>query len=175
VATPPDGFTYASDLAAFVRESGFNFCLGGACYPEGHLECASREQDLDNLKRKVDAGCDFLISQLFFDNAFFFDFVERARHAGISVPIIPGIMPFTNVEQVDRFTRMCGATVPMRLKLQIERVQQNPIAVMQMGVAHATAQAMELLHRGVRHLHFFTLNKSPAARLIVTALKSVAR
>ena len=124
-----------------------------------------------NLKRKVDAGVDFLITQLFFDNAFYFDFLERARRAGIKVPIVPGIMPITNLEQVDRFIRMCGATLPMRLRLELERCQDDPAAVMQVGVAHATAQCMELLNRGVRAIHFFTLNKSPATRLIVSALK----
>jgi methylenetetrahydrofolate reductase (NADPH) len=167
----PDGFRWANELVAFIRAEGFDFCLGGAAYPEAHIECPSREQDLANLKRKVDAGLDFLITQLFFDNAFYFDFVERARKAGIRVPIVPGIMPITNFEQIERFTRLCGATIPMRLRLQLEKVAADPSAVMQLGVAHATVQCMELLRRGVRWVHFFTLNKSPAARLIVTALK----
>lgn len=115
----------------------------------------------------------FLITQLFFDNAFYFDFVERARRIGIDVPIVPGIMPITNLAQLDWFTRFCGATVPMRLRLELERMQNDPTAIMQLGVAHATVQCMELLSRGVRHIHFFTLNKSPATRLIVSALKSV--
>src|SRR5208282_3883945 len=107
------GFSYASELVAFIREQDFPFCVGGACYPEGHVESVSREEDLRHLKTKVDAGLDFLITQLFFDNAFYFDFVERARRLGVNVPIVPGIMPITNFEQVERFTRMCGATVPM--------------------------------------------------------------
>jgi methylenetetrahydrofolate reductase (NADPH) len=168
----PDGFRYASELVQFIREEDFNFCLGGACYPEGHVDTASRDTDLSNLKAKVDAGLDFLITQLFFDNAFYFDFVERARRAGINVPIVPGIMPITNFEQVHRFTRMCGATVPMRLGLQLERVKDQPEAVMQLGVAHATVQCMELLARGVPGIHFYTLNKSPATRMIVSALRA---
>ncbi|MFN7132836.1 MAG: methylenetetrahydrofolate reductase [NAD(P)H] [Myxococcales bacterium] len=172
VATP-DGFRYASELVSFVREQGFDFSLGGAAYPEGHMECPSRDDDLQNLKRKVDAGLDFVICQLFFDNAFYFDFVERARKAGIHVPIVPGIMPITNVEQVERFTRMCGATVPMRLALELDRRRQDPEAVLQLGVAHATVQCMELLNRGVKHIHFYTLNRSPATRMIVTALRGV--
>jgi methylenetetrahydrofolate reductase (NADPH) len=171
VATP-GGFRYASELVQFIREEDFNFCLGGACYPEGHVETASRDDDLRNLKAKVDAGLDFLITQLFFDNAFYFDFVERARRAGINVPIVPGIMPITNYEQVHRFTRMCGATVPMRLGLQLERVKDQPEAVVQLGVAHATVQCMELLARGVPGIHFYTLNKSPATRMIVGALRA---
>ncbi|MGE6759620.1 methylenetetrahydrofolate reductase [NAD(P)H] [Corallococcus interemptor] len=170
----PGGFRYAEELVRFVREEDFNFCLGGACYPEGHVETASREDDLQHLKAKVDAGMDFVVTQLFFDNAFYFDFVERARRVGINVPIVPGIMPITNYEQVQRFTRMCGATVPMRLALQMERVKDQPDAVVQLGVAHATVQCMELLSRGVPGIHFYTLNKSPATRMIVGALKGRA-
>ncbi|HVG57106.1 MAG TPA: methylenetetrahydrofolate reductase [NAD(P)H] [Hyalangium sp.] len=166
------GFRYASELVQFIREEDFNFCLGGACYPEGHVETVSRDDDLRHLKAKVDAGLDFLITQLFFDNAFYFDFVERARRAGINIPIVPGIMPITNFEQVHRFTRMCGTTVPMRLGLQLERVKDQPEAVVQLGVAHATVQCMELLARGVPGIHFYTLNKSPATRMIVGALRA---
>jgi len=168
----PGGFRYASELVNFIREEDFNFCLGGACYPEGHPETASRDDDLRHLKAKVDAGLDFLITQLFFDNAFYFDFVERARRAGINVPIVPGIMPITNYEQAQRFTRMCGATVPMRLGLQLERVKDQPESLVQLGVAHATVQCMELLARGVPGIHFYTLNKSPATRMIVSALRA---
>lgn len=166
------GFSYASELVQFIREEDFNFCLGGACYPEGHVDTPSRDADLKHLKAKVDAGLDFLITQLFFDNAFYFDFVERARRAGINIPIVPGIMPITNFEQVHRFTRLCGATVPMRLGLQLERVKDQPEAVVQLGVAHATVQCMELLSRGVPGIHFYTLNKSPATRMIVSALRA---
>ncbi len=166
------GFRHASELVRFIREEDFNFCLGGACYPEGHVETHSRTDDLLHLKAKVDAGLDFVITQLFFDNAFYFDFVERARRIGINIPIVPGIMPITNFEQVQRFTRMCGATVPMRLGLQLERVKDQPEAVMQLGVAHATVQCMELLSRGVPGIHFYTLNKSPATRMIVSALRA---
>jgi methylenetetrahydrofolate reductase (NADPH) len=165
------GFTFASELAAFIREKDLGFCLGCAGYPEGHMETGSREADLKHLKTKVDEGCDFVITQLFFDNAFYFDFVERARRVGINVPIVPGIMPITNLEQVQRFVRMCGATVPMRLQLQLERVKDNPEAVMQLGVAHATVQCMELLGRGAPGIHFYTLNRSPASRMIVSALR----
>jgi methylenetetrahydrofolate reductase (NADPH) len=168
----PGGFRYASELVQFIREEDFNFCLGGACYPEGHVDTASRDMDLKHLKAKVDAGLDFLITQLFFDNAFYFDFVERARRIGINVPIVPGIMPITNYEQLQRFTRMCGATVPMRLALQLERVKDQPEALVQLGVAHATVQCMELLSRGVPGIHFYTLNKSPATRMIVSALRA---
>jgi methylenetetrahydrofolate reductase (NADPH) len=166
------GFGYANELVEFVREQDLGFCVGGAGYPEGHVETSSREADLQHLKLKVDAGADFIVTQLFFDNAFYFDFVERARRAGINVPIVPGIMPITNVEQVNRFVRMCGATVPMRLQLELEKVKDDPTAVMQLGVAHATVQCIELLQRGVPGIHFYTLNRSPAARMIVSALRA---
>jgi methylenetetrahydrofolate reductase (NADPH) len=166
------GFRYASELVDFIREGEYGFCLGGACYPEGHIETPSREDDLRNLKKKVDLGLDFVITQLFFDNAFFFDFVERARRIGINVPIVPGIMPITNYEQIHRFVRLCGATIPMRLALQLDKFKDDPVAVTQLGVAHATVQCMELLSRGVPGIHFYTLNKSPATRMIVSALQS---
>ncbi|WP_434380628.1 methylenetetrahydrofolate reductase [NAD(P)H] [Melittangium boletus] len=172
-AEPADGgLARATDLVRFIRDEDFDFSLGGACYPEGHVETGSRDDDLRYLKAKVDAGLDFVITQLFFDNAFYFDFVERARRAGINVPIVPGIMPITNYEQIQRFTRMCGATVPMRLTLQLERLKEQPDALVQLGVAHATVQCMELLARGVPGIHFYTLNKSPATRMIVSALKA---
>jgi len=168
----PDGFAHAAELVAFIRERDDPFCLGGACYPEGHVETLSREEDLRHLKAKVDAGLDFLITQIFFDNAFYFDFVERARRLGVNVPIVPGIMPITNFEQLARFTRMCGATVPMRLQLALERVRHDAQAVIQLGVAHAVLQCTELLRRGVPGIHFYTLNRSPASRMIVTALRA---
>jgi len=168
----PGGFRYAAELISFIRSLDHTMCIGGACYPEGHIETPSREADLHNLKQKVDAGLDFIITQLFFDNAFFFDFVERARRVGVNVPIVPGIMPITTYEQLNRFTRMCGATVPMRLALELEKVKDNPEAITQLGVAHATVQCMELLDRGVPGIHFYTLNRSTATRMIVSALRA---
>ncbi len=165
------GLGYASELVQFIRERDLGFSMGVAGNPEGHLE-SSKEDDLKNLKRKVDEGADFVITQLFFDNAFYFDFVERARRIGVNVPIVPGIMPITNYEQIHRFVRVCGATVPMRLQLELEKVKDDPQAVMQLGVAHATLQCSELLSRGVPGIHFYTLNRSPASRMIVSALRA---
>ena len=167
-----DGPRTAADFARLIGREGFGFCLGGAAYPEIHPRAASREADLAALEAKVAAGARFLITQLFFDNAFYFDFVARARAAGVEVPIVPGIMPITSFEQIERFTRQCAATLPMRLRLEMEKHQRDPEAVRQLGIAHATLQCMDLMNRGVRHLHFFTLNKSKATRLIVTALKT---
>ncbi len=163
------GFSYASDLAAYICER-FDFCLGGACYPEGHLECSSPSVDLENLKKKVDAGVEFLITQLFFDNRYYFEFVKRARQVGIEVPIIPGLMPVQNVEQVKRFTKMCGATIPAKLASELDRRADDPARVQDLGIAHATLQARELLDKGAPGIHFYTLNKSAATREILTAL-----
>jgi methylenetetrahydrofolate reductase (NADPH) len=170
-APHPEGFSHACELAAFAKKY-FNFCLGGACYPEKHVEAPDPATDLDNLRTKVDAGCEYLITQLFFDNQKYFDFVGRARAAGIGVPIIPGIMPITNFKQVERFTRMCGASIPEPLLEELRRLQDDHHAVLSLGVAHATAQCLELLHRGAPGIHFYTLNRSPATRTILTALRT---
>jgi methylenetetrahydrofolate reductase (NADPH) len=163
---------HADELAALIRKRRPQLSIGGACYPEGHLESKSRQDDLEHTKRKVDAGCDFLVTQLFFDNAFYFHYVERARSLGIGVPIVPGIMPITNFEQIERFTRLCGATIPMRLRLELERRKDDPEAILELGVAHATLQAAELLRMGAPGIHFYTLNRSHASRMILTALKA---
>ncbi len=168
----PEGFGHANDLAAYARQH-FSFCLAGACYPEKHPEAESVEADLAYAKLKVEAGCEFLISQLFFDNQFYWDFVARARGAGIGVPIIPGIMPITNVAQVERFTKMCGASIPAALLGELRRLEHDPNAVQMLGVAHATAQCLELLQRGAPGIHFYTLNKSPATRTILMALQNI--
>jgi methylenetetrahydrofolate reductase (NADPH) len=168
----PQGFRYASELTLFAR-GHFKFCLGGACYPEKHVESPSLAVDLQHLKTKVDAGCEFLITQLFFDNRAYFDFVARVRAMGIGVPIIPGIMPITNVSQVERFTQMCGATIPQSLLDELRRLQHDPNAVLSLGVAYATAQCLELLQRGAPGIHFYTLNKSPATRTILKAIQTV--
>lgn len=166
---PASGFAHASDLAAMLARN-YHFCLGGACYPEKHPEAASLEDDLQNLKRKVDAGAEFLITQLFFDNDKYFEFVDRARRLGITVPILPGIMPITNYEQIQRFTAMCGATIPPKLLAELQVRREEPKAVEELGVAYAALQCTDLLRRGAPGIHFYTLNKSPATRAIVSAL-----
>ncbi|MGZ3442561.1 MAG: methylenetetrahydrofolate reductase [NAD(P)H] [Polyangia bacterium] len=167
----PDGFSHGNELMQFIRVRGHRFCLGGACYPEAHLESEGLDEEIEHTKRKVADGADFLITQLFFDNAFYFHFVERARKAGITCPIVPGLMPITNIAQIERITRMCGATVPMRLRLALEKRKDDPEAVLQLGVAHATLQAADLLANGAPGVHFYTLNRSRASRMIVTALQ----
>jgi methylenetetrahydrofolate reductase (NADPH) len=161
----PDGFRYGSELVRFARAEGFDFCLTSGSYPEGHLECESKAADLRHLKEKVDAGLDFLITQLFFDNALYFDFVTRARAIGILVPIIPGLMPIRDTGQIQRIAYMCGATIPARLARRLERAA-SPEAAEAVGVEWATEQALELLDRGAPGIHFYTLNKSTATRRI---------
>jgi methylenetetrahydrofolate reductase (NADPH) len=171
--TPVEGgFRYAAELVAFIREAhGPRLCVGGAAYPEKHIECGNPAVDLNNLKRKADAGLDFLITQLFFDNRHYWEFVERARAAGIKIPIVPGIMPITNAAQVERFTVSCGAALPFKLAAELDRRRQDPRAVMQLGIAHATSQCIDLLTAGAPGIHFYTLNRSTASREIFTALK----
>lgn len=163
------GYAHANELIALL-EREFDFCIAAACYPEKHPEAPSLHVDLENLQRKVSAGARFLITQLFFDNAQYFEFAARARARGITVPIVPGIMPITNYEQIARFTAMCGATIPSRLREELEARRGEPEAVAELGVAYATAQCIELLEGGAPGIHFYTLNKSPATRAVVSAL-----
>ncbi len=163
------GFAHASDLVTFVREQ-FDFCLAGACYPEGHPEASSPEADILHLKKKVDSGVEWLITQLFFDSQTYFRFVERVRAAGISVPIVAGIMPITNVAQIKRFTQMCGASIPPALLSRLESSDQDPATVRKIGVDYATAQCAELLRGGAPGIHFYTLNRSLATREVLDCL-----
>jgi methylenetetrahydrofolate reductase (NADPH) len=165
-----DGFAHATDLIEFLGTHAA-VSIGGACYPENHIESTSAEEDMRWTKLKVDKGASFLISQLFFDNAKYFDFVKRARAAGIKVPIIPGIMPITNVAQVERFTQMCGASIPADLRARLERVKDDPALVMATGIEHAIRQCRKLLEGGAPGLHFYTLNKSHATRSILAAVR----
>ncbi|HVZ72993.1 MAG TPA: methylenetetrahydrofolate reductase [NAD(P)H] [Polyangia bacterium] len=167
------GFGYANDLVAYIRRRhGDRVTLGGAGYPEGHVECRDLDRDVANLKRKVDAGLDFVVTQIFFDNKVYFDFVARARAAGITVPIVPGIMPIRNLASVERMTKLCGASIPQTLFAELDRCRNDEASVAALGVAHATAQCVELLHGGAPGIHFYTLNQSPATRIILTALKT---
>jgi methylenetetrahydrofolate reductase (NADPH) len=149
----------------------YDFAIGAACFPEVHPHAESPESDLRFAREKVDAGARFLITQLFFDNQVYWDFVARAREAGIDVPIVPGIMPIANVDQIKRFTSMCGATIPARLLRELEARADQPDAVTDFGVAYATLQSADLLANGAPGIHFYTLNRSPATRAILSALR----
>jgi methylenetetrahydrofolate reductase (NADPH) len=164
------GLEYSRELVELIR-GGYPFSIGAACFPETHIHATSAEDDLYYLKEKVDAGAGFLITQLFFENAVYFDFVHRARDIGIQVPIVPGIMPITNVKQLERMTSLCGASIPSRLRRELISRSDQPDAVGDFGVAYATMQCAELLRGGAPGIHFYTLNRSPATRAILSALK----
>ena len=167
------GLSYSRELIELIRDE-YGFSIGAACFPETHIHAASPEADLAYLKEKVDAGARFLITQLFFDNEIYWSFVARAREIGIDVPIIPGIMPITNADQVRRFTEMCGASLPAPLLTELALRAHQPDAVSDFGVAYATLQCTELLAKGALGIHFYTLNKSPATRAIMSALRAMA-
>ncbi|HNV86811.1 MAG TPA: methylenetetrahydrofolate reductase [NAD(P)H] [Candidatus Omnitrophota bacterium] len=162
-------FRYASDLVRFIRKHpryGKAFAIAVAGYPEGHIECRNKAKDLTHLKRKVDEGADVIVTQLFFQNRVYFDFVERAQKAGIRIPIIPGIMPITNGPQIQKFAEMCGVEIPAEMRKKILELENDQPAIEAYGVDCSTRQCKELLKSGVPGLHFYTLNKSHATRLI---------
>jgi len=159
------------ELVSFIR-SQKSFCLGVAGYPEVHPEAPTKETDLANLKRKVEAGGDFIVTQLFFDQRDYFDFLSRARAVGIYVPIVPGIMPITNVAQIKRFTQMCGAKIPKPLLAELEAAEGDKEKVVQIGIRHATDQCEDLLRGGAPGIHFYTLNRSLSARTILSNLRA---
>lgn len=166
----PGGFRFASELVGYIRDQGFDFCVGAACYPEGHVETRDLDADLRHLATKVSAGVDFLVSQLFFDNEDFRAFVRRARAAGIDVPIVPGLMPVTNVGQTERFTQLCGSRIPQELHRRLRIVANDPAAVVATGVQWSVDQGRALLRDGAPGLHFYTLNRSSATLAVHAAL-----
>ena len=164
-----NGFRYAAELVAFIRnhpQFGAAFSLAVAGYPETHMECRDKARDLDHLKHKVDQGADVVITQLFFLNRHYFDFVGRARKAGIKIPIVPGIMPVTHGPQIRRFASMCGASIPEEMQKAIEKFGEDQPSIENYGIEFATRQCGELLKNGVPGIHFYTLNKSRATRQI---------
>jgi methylenetetrahydrofolate reductase (NADPH) len=167
----PGGLHYSVELIRLIR-GRFDFCVGAACFPEVHPDAPDRESDLRYALAKQEAGVSFLITQLFFDNQLYFDFIDDARAAGITVPIIPGIMPVTNYGQIKRFTEMCGASIPAELERELNGRADDPEAVAELGVAYATLQCSDLLARGAPGVHFYTLNRSPATRAILAALRA---
>jgi methylenetetrahydrofolate reductase (NADPH) len=167
----PGGLSFSVELIRLIKER-FGFCVGAAGFPEVHLDAPDRASDLRYAREKVEAGAEFLITQLFFDNEVYFEYVEDARAAGIEVPLVPGIMPITNYGQIRRFTDMCGATIPENLERQLDGRADDPEAVAELGVAYATLQCSDLLARGAPGIHFYTLNRSTATRAILAALRA---
>jgi len=164
---PKDGLGYASELIALIRkEHGDYFSIGAAGYPEGHQECADKKKDLAYLKAKVDAGAEFIITQLFFDNQDFFQFRDTIRSMGVTVPVIAGIMPIANAKQIERFTKMCGAKIPAHVQTKLDGIGDDHEAVEAYGIEYASEQCRQLWDNGVDGIHFYTLNKSKASKQI---------
>ena len=176
---PPEGptahdYAYASELVRDIKAQG-DFCVGGACYPEGHPEAGGKAADIEHLKEKVDAGCEFLITQMFFDNSIFYNFLYRIRERGIDVPVVAGIMPVTNAKQVKRITQLSGNYLPEKFKAVVDRFGGDPAAMRQAGVAYATGQIIDLIANGVNHIHVFTMNKPEAAQGIHDSLSELLK
>lgn len=170
--TPKKDFRYASDLVSFIKENG-DFNIIGTCYPEGHGECPSLVDDIRNLKIKVDAGTDQLISQLFFDNSYFYSFRERACIAGINVPIEAGIMPVLNKKQIERMVSLCGVKLPQKFVTMMERYENNPVAMRDAGIAYAIDQIVDLMAQDVDGIHLYTMNNPYVAQKIYAAISTL--
>lgn len=168
-------FEHASDLVRAIREESEDFCIGGACYPEGHVECESPSEDIRNLKTKIDAGCQFLVTQMFFDNNTMYNFMYRAREAGIDVPILAGIMPITNAKQVARSVKLSGATIPHRFRMIVDRFGQDPAKMKQAGVIYAAEQIIDLISNGITHIHVYSMNKPDIVRGIMNSMSEILK
>lgn len=166
-------YKHAIELVRDLRESGADFCIGGACYPEIHPESATQKEDIRYLKEKVDAGCDFLTTQMFFDNNLLYNFLYKIREAGITVPIIPGIMPITNGNQVDRAIKLSGSFMPQRFKSLVDKFGTTPAAMKQAGIAYATDQIIDLFANGIKNVHVYSMNKPDVAEAILRNLSDI--
>ncbi len=163
-------YKHAIELVRELKESGNDFCIGGACYPEIHPESENQKQDIFYLKEKVDAGCDFLTTQMFFDNNLLYNFLYKIREAGITVPIIPGIMPITNANQVERAIKLSGSFMPQRFKSLVDKFGNSPAAMKQAGIAYATDQIIDLYANGIKNVHVYSMNKPDVAKKIMANL-----
>ncbi len=169
---PFTDYHYASELAADIRAFG-GMCIGGACYPEGHVESENTQEDILNLKKKVDAGCAYLTTQMFFDNNIFYNFLCRVREAGIDVPVIPGIMPITRPSQLQNAVKLSGCNVPMRFRSIVDCFGRNPEAMQQAGIIYATDQIIDLIANGIKHIHVYSMNKPEVVRGIQESLSRI--
>lgn len=166
-------YNHACELIHDIKSIDDSFCIGGACYPEGHVECESPSADIRYLKEKVDAGVDFLTTQMFFDNNMLYNFLYRIREAGIDVPVLPGIMPITNRKQVARSVALSGSTVPQRFRMMVDRFGDDPAKMKQAGVIYATEQIIDLISNGVTHIHVYSMNKPDIAAGIMQSLDAI--
>ncbi len=174
---PQDGkvekdYHYASELIREIKEIG-DFCIGAACYPEGHVESENKTKDIQHLQEKVEAGCDFVTTQMFFDNNILYNYLYRIREKGITVPVIAGIMPVTNVSQIRRICQMSGTYLPSRFKAIVDRFGENPAAMKQAGIAYATEQIIDLIANGVNGIHVYSMNKPDVAEKIQENLSEI--
>jgi len=165
-------YRYASQLVEEIRAFG-GFSVGGACYPEGHLDCESQAEDLRHLKEKVEAGCDFLVTQLFFDNSTLYSFLYRAQRMGINLPVVAGVMPVTSAKQIARICQLSGTTLPQRFRMIVDKFGGDPAAMKQAGIAYATEQIVDLIANGVRGVHVYTMNKPDVAASISANLSAI--
>ena len=168
----PNQYRHASELIADIKAQG-DFCIGGACYPEGHPESKNKAEDIRYLKEKVDAGCSFLTTQMFFDNDLFYNFLYRIREAGIAVPVVAGIMPVTNAKQMKRILSMSGTVLPTRFKMLLDRFGDDPAAMKQAGVAYAVSQIIDLVANGIHAIHIYSMNKPDVAEQIKSSLSEI--
>ncbi len=166
-------YRHAVDLIRELRESGADFCIGGACYPEIHPESTDQREDIKYLREKVDAGCDFLTTQMFFDNALLYNFLYKIREAGITVPVIPGVMPITNAKQIERAIRLSGSFMPRRFLSLVDRFGSSPDAMKQAGIAYATDQIIDLYANGIPNVHVYSMNKPDVARAIMENVSAI--
>ena len=170
---PKDDFHHASELITFIKEEGYDFGISGACYPEGHVDSESAMDDILNLKKKVNAGAEHLISQLFFDNTYFFDFLEKVRIAGIDVPVEAGIMPVVNKKQIERMVSLCGASLPPKFTKMMAKYENRPEALRDAGIAYAVDQIVDLVSEGVQGIHLYTMNNPYIAKRINDGIKNL--
>ena len=168
-------YRHAVDLVRELRESGADFCIGGACYPEIHPESKDQKEDIKYLKEKVDAGCDFLTTQMFFDNNLLYNFLYKIREAGITVPVIPGIMPITNGNQIERAIKLSGSFMPQRFKSLVDKFGTTPAAMKQAGIAYATDQIIDLFANGITNVHVYSMNKPDVAAAIQNNLSEILK
>ena len=166
-------YRHAVDLVRELKESGADFCIGGACYPEIHPESTNQKEDIKYLKEKVDAGCDFLTTQMFFDNNLLYNFLYKIREAGITVPVIPGVMPITNANQVERAVKLSGSFMPQRFKSLVDKFGHDPAAMKQAGIAYATDQIIDLYANGITNVHVYSMNKPDVAQAIQSNLSDI--
>lgn len=166
-------YRYAVDLIYDIKSSGMDFCIGGACYPEIHPESTNQSEDIKHLKEKVDAGCDFLTTQMFFDNNLLYNFLYKIREAGITVPVIPGIMPITNANQIERAIKLSGSFMPQRFKSLVDKFSTSPSAMKQAGIAYATDQIIDLFANGITNIHVYSMNKPEVAAKIQSNLSDI--